>query len=245
MIRLKLLIQVTVCYYYFCHFTYKNIYCCFLLASRGVTSHVRQVMCNTTQLHKHKQRWREERDVRFLAGNTVIILSLCQLKMRILRFVVHSVLGTNRYQASKTQHQIWSNIWSRSTAQLRLQSQSHQVVRAASKATASTSAGSPPPPRQQKLDFGAKQVSGGELKKLVGRYVVEEMLHLNTVDSPSFGAIINKSLATINAALGVTVKNALPIKWVLAKLVVIFMLRQRGCCQQLLSVTNKVTYNPT
>ena len=33
-----------------------------------------------------------------------------------------------------------------------------------------------------------------------------------TVDSPSFGAIINKSLATINAALGVTVKNALPIK---------------------------------
>ena len=117
--------------------------------------------------------------------------------------------------------------------------------RAASKATASASAGGPPPPRQQKLDFGAKQVSGGELKKLVGRYVVEEMLHLNTVDSPSFGAIINKSLATINAALGVTVKNALPIKWVLAKLVVIFMLRQRGCCQQLLSVTNKVTYDPT
>ena len=33
------------------------------------------------------------------------------------------------------------------------------------------------------MDFGAKQVSGGELKKLVRRYVVEEMLHLNTVDS--------------------------------------------------------------
>ena len=29
-----------------------------------------------------------------LAGNTGIILSLCQLKMRILRFVVHTVLAT-------------------------------------------------------------------------------------------------------------------------------------------------------
>ena len=28
----------------------------------------------------------------FLAGNTVIILNSCPLKMRILRFVVHSVL---------------------------------------------------------------------------------------------------------------------------------------------------------
>ena len=31
--------------------------------------------------------------MRFLAGNTVIVLSLCQLKMRILRFVVHAVLA--------------------------------------------------------------------------------------------------------------------------------------------------------
>ena len=38
--------------------------------------------------------------------------------------------------------------------------------RAASKATASTSAGGCPPPKHQKLDLGAKQVSGGELKKL-------------------------------------------------------------------------------
>ena len=45
-----------------------------------------------------------------------------------------------------------------------------------------TSAGGPPPPKQQKLDFGAKHASGGELKKLVGRYVVVEMLPLNTVD---------------------------------------------------------------
>ena len=84
--------------------------------------------------------------------------------------------------------------------------------RAASKATASTSAGGPPPPKQQKLDFSAKQVSGGELKKLVRWYVVEEMLPLNTVDSPSFGAIINKIPTTINAVLGITVKNVLPIK---------------------------------
>ena len=51
----------------------------------------------------------------FLAGNTVIILSLCQLKMRLLRFVVHTVLATMYYQASKTQPQVWRNIWSHST----------------------------------------------------------------------------------------------------------------------------------
>ena len=44
------------------------------------------------------------------------------------------------------------------------------------------------------------------------RYVVEEVLPLNTVDSPSFDAIINKIPTAINAVLGVTVKNALPIK---------------------------------
>lgn len=66
---------------------------------------------------------------------------------------------------------------------------------------ASTSARGDPPPKQHKLDFSAKAVSGGELKKLVGRYVVEEMLPLNTVDSPSFRAIINKIPATINAEL--------------------------------------------
>ena len=35
---------------------------------------------------------------------------------------------------------------------------------------------------------------------------------LNTVDSPSFRAIVNMIPTTINAMLGVTVKNALPIK---------------------------------
>ena len=34
---------------------------------------------------------------------------------------------------------------------------------------------------------------------MVGRYVVEEMLHLNMVDSPSFRAIINNIPTTINA----------------------------------------------
>ena len=61
------------------------------------------------------------------------------------------------------------------------------------------SAGGPPPPKQRKLDFGSKPISGGELNKLVGQYVVEEMLPLHTVDSPSFRAIINK-IPTINAA---------------------------------------------
>ena len=56
-------------------FLSENICFCFLLASRGVTSRMRQVMffstktCNTTQ--QHKQQWREERDAVFLAGNTV------------------------------------------------------------------------------------------------------------------------------------------------------------------------------
>ena len=64
----------------------------------------------------------------FLAGNTVIILSLCQLKMRILRFVVHSALATKYYRASKAQRRIWRNIWSRSTVQV-----TEQVERASRK----------------------------------------------------------------------------------------------------------------
>ena len=127
--------------------------------------------------------------------------------MRIFRFVVYSVLATKCYQFSKTQHQIWRNIWSRSTVKFTEQVPPGGVKqRAASKAKASTSAEGPPPPKQQKLDFGAKQVSGGELKKLVWWYVVEEMLHLNTVHLPLFGAIINKIPSTVNAVLGVTVK---------------------------------------
>ena len=143
-------------------------------------------------------------------------------------------------------HQIWRNIWSHSTVKFTEQVQPGGVKqKAASKTTVLTSAGCPPPPKQQKLDSRAKQVSGGELKKLVARYVVEEMLPLNIVDLPSFRAIINKIPTTINAELGVTVKNVHPIKWVLAKPVVIFILRRRVCCRQLLNVTNRVTYNLT
>ncbi|KAK0155356.1 hypothetical protein N1851_002313 [Merluccius polli] len=41
-----------------------------------------------------------------------------------------------------------------------------------------------------KKHLESQHLSGGELTKLVGQYVVEEMLPLNTVDSPSFRAII-------------------------------------------------------
>uniref|UniRef100_A0AAZ1X1Q2 HAT C-terminal dimerisation domain-containing protein n=1 Tax=Oreochromis aureus TaxID=47969 RepID=A0AAZ1X1Q2_OREAU len=53
----------------------------------------------------------------------------------------------------------------------------------------------------QKLDFGAKPVSDEELKKLVAQYIVEEMLPINTVDSPSFRAIIKKIPTSVNAEL--------------------------------------------
>uniref|UniRef100_A0A3Q4MWI7 HAT C-terminal dimerisation domain-containing protein n=1 Tax=Neolamprologus brichardi TaxID=32507 RepID=A0A3Q4MWI7_NEOBR len=64
-----------------------------------------------------------------------------------------------------------------------------------------TSAESPTPPKQQKSDFGAKPVSDEELKKLVAQYIVEEMLPINTVDSPSFRAIIKKIPTSVNAEL--------------------------------------------
>ena len=73
-----------------------------------------------------------------------------------------------------------------------------------SKLRAKTCAGGPPPPKQQKLDFDAKQVSGVD----AGRAVCCRGNAALTVDSPS------------------------PV--------VIFILRQRGCCQQPLNVTNKV-----
>uniref|UniRef100_A0A8C6M409 BED-type domain-containing protein n=1 Tax=Nothobranchius furzeri TaxID=105023 RepID=A0A8C6M409_NOTFU len=68
------------------------------------------------------------------------------------------------------------------------------------KQRAVTSAG-PTSPKQQKLDFGAKPVSDEELKKLVAQYIVEEMLPINTVDSPSFRAIIKKIPTSVNAKL--------------------------------------------
>uniref|UniRef100_A0A669EP74 BED-type domain-containing protein n=2 Tax=Oreochromis niloticus TaxID=8128 RepID=A0A669EP74_ORENI len=69
------------------------------------------------------------------------------------------------------------------------------------KQRAVTSAEGPTHPKQQKLDFGAKPVSDEELKKLVAQYIVEEMLPVNTVDSPSFRAIIKKIPTSVNAEL--------------------------------------------
>ena len=80
--------------------------------------------------------------------------------MRTLWFVEHSVLATKYYQASKT-----SDLKKHLESPVSTVKFTEQVPpggvkqRAASEATASTSAGGPPPPKQQKLDFGAKQVS--------------------------------------------------------------------------------------
>ncbi|XP_042069247.1 uncharacterized protein LOC121812104 isoform X1 [Haplochromis burtoni] len=50
------------------------------------------------------------------------------------------------------------------------------------------------PAKQTKLDFtsATQKVSEGELKKMIAGYVVEEMLPLRTVESPSFRCILNK-----------------------------------------------------
>uniref|UniRef100_A0AAZ1WYK7 BED-type domain-containing protein n=1 Tax=Oreochromis aureus TaxID=47969 RepID=A0AAZ1WYK7_OREAU len=50
------------------------------------------------------------------------------------------------------------------------------------------------PAKQAKLDFtsAAQKVSEGELKKMIAGYIVEEMLPLHTVESPSFRCILNK-----------------------------------------------------
>lgn len=54
-------------------------------------------------------------------------------------------------------------------------------------------------PKQQRLDFSlAKAVSPREINELVAGNVVEEMLPLSTVESPSFCKIINKIPMTRN-----------------------------------------------
>ena len=121
------------------------------------------------------------------------------------------LLATKYCQASKTQLCCNSKCFFKFEVKFTEQVSPGGVKqRAANKATSSTSAGGPAPPKQQKLDFSAKQV-GESWIKLVGWYVVEEMLHLNKGESPLFGAIINKIPPTINAVLGIPVNNALPI----------------------------------
>ncbi|KAL7372273.1 hypothetical protein ABVT39_013095 [Epinephelus coioides] len=53
---------------------------------------------------------------------------------------------------------------------------------------------SPNPHKQQKLHF--HQVSKQELDKLVASFIVEEMLPINTVESPTFRQILSKILVT-------------------------------------------------
>lgn len=53
----------------------------------------------------------------------------------------------------------------------------------------------PSPSKQQKLDFSAsapQKISQTELYGLIGRYVVENMLPMSTVESDSFRALIGK-----------------------------------------------------
>ena len=70
---------------------------------------------------------------------------------------------------------------------------------------ASTASGSEPPAKQQRLDFSRDKsvVSGEGLKKLVAGYIVEEMLPISTVDSPSFRRIIEKIPTKNNVKLPV------------------------------------------
>lgn len=58
----------------------------------------------------------------------------------------------------------------------------------------SSASGCPSPTKQQKLDFSrpTPTVSGEDLNKLVAGYIVEDMLPISTVDSPSFRRIIEK-----------------------------------------------------
>uniref|UniRef100_A0A3Q2XDL1 Uncharacterized protein n=1 Tax=Haplochromis burtoni TaxID=8153 RepID=A0A3Q2XDL1_HAPBU len=51
----------------------------------------------------------------------------------------------------------------------------------------------------RRLNAKKKSFYDEELKKLVAQYIVEEMLPINTVDSPSFRAIIKKILTSVNS----------------------------------------------
>lgn len=46
--------------------------------------------------------------------------------------------------------------------------------------------------KQHKLDFFCTTSSGKCLQKLVAVYILEEMMHVSTVDSLSFGCVIEK-----------------------------------------------------
>lgn len=61
----------------------------------------------------------------------------------------------------------------------------------------------PTPAKQQVLDFSCQTptVNGEDLNKLVTGYIVDEMLPISTVDSPSFHHIIEKLPVQHNVCL--------------------------------------------
>uniref|UniRef100_A0A3B4ERU9 BED-type domain-containing protein n=1 Tax=Pundamilia nyererei TaxID=303518 RepID=A0A3B4ERU9_9CICH len=112
------------------------------------------------------------------------------IKVRCTLCVGEKVLSTFKNTTSNLKKHLESQ---HSTVKL-----TERVPPSGPKQRAVTSAEGPTPPKQQKLDFGAKPVSDEELKKLVAQYIVEEMLPINTVDSPSFRAIIKKIPTSVN-----------------------------------------------
>ena len=60
-----------------------------------------------------------------------------------------------------------------------------------SNSTGQTSDG-PSPAKQVKIDLRTTRLSAAELKKLVAGYIVEDILPISTVDSESFGRIVEK-----------------------------------------------------
>uniref|UniRef100_A0A3B3SME0 BED-type domain-containing protein n=1 Tax=Paramormyrops kingsleyae TaxID=1676925 RepID=A0A3B3SME0_9TELE len=80
----------------------------------------------------------------------------------------------------------------------------HSAVRLVEKAGSvpdTDSDSSFPATKQLRLDFSSQLVSGENLKKLVAAYIVEEMLPISTVDSPSFRGLIDKIRTRNNAGL--------------------------------------------
>uniref|UniRef100_A0A3B3QXA7 BED-type domain-containing protein n=1 Tax=Paramormyrops kingsleyae TaxID=1676925 RepID=A0A3B3QXA7_9TELE len=80
----------------------------------------------------------------------------------------------------------------------------HSAVRLVEKAGSvpdTDSDSSFPATKQLRLDFSSQLVSAENLKKLVAAYIVEEMLPISTVDSPSFRGLIDKIPTRNNARL--------------------------------------------
>lgn len=84
----------------------------------------------------------------------------------------------NREKHLKGQH---------SMVKLIKKAQSDDETNASTSTVESSASGCPSPAKQQKLDFSCPtpSVSGEELNKLVAGFIVDDMLPISTVDSPS------------------------------------------------------------